>query len=414
MSKHPQPQSKQLTRKQLSRREAEQRFERRVVIGAVAVLAVVVLIIAYGLIDLYVLTPRQPVATVAGVPIRLNTYQKLLQYRRYDYHSYISELEEQEQQYASSDDSSIIVQIIEQQISYVESELSYLYSTVYEELIEDEITRQECATRGITVSDEEVQLELETQFGYERYTPTPTATSVVTATLVPTSTPVTATLPITATATPAPTATPTAVVTPTATLTLDEFNTNASEWLSSLDKTTGFGEQDFRELLRATLLRDKLEEAIGAEVSLTADQVHAEQILVATQEDAEAVVARLNAGEEWDALAAELSQDSTTADSGGDLGWFPKGQKGDTFDEAVFAEETPDPTNTLIFEDDSGFHVVRVLERDTDRYLSEDDLESARSDAVTAWFNERSAAEDVVRLLDYDTMVPADPWETSD
>lgn len=405
-----QPPSKQLTRKQISHREQEQRFARRVLIGAAGVLGLVVLILAWGLIDQFAIKPRQPVATVAGVPIRLSDYQSLLRYRRLDYHNYISNLQSQRLQYASAgDDSTYIVEIIDQQITYAESELSSLPGTVLEEMIDDEITRQECATRGITVSPNEIDLRLEQQFGYERATATPvTATTSLTLTPQVVTPVATATL----TATTPVTITPTPTVTPTAPMTYDEYVTTADDWFSQMRKETRFGEAEFRKLLESVIYREKLEQAIGAEVPLTADQVHAQQILVMTQEEADAVVARLKAGEEWAALAAELSQDSATKDASGDLGWFPKGSKGDTFDEAVFAAEA-DPTNTLIVEDDSGWHVVRVLERDPARYLSESDLDSARQTAVSDWFAAHRVADGVVRLLDYTTMVPADPYATS-
>ncbi len=378
------PAPQKLNRRQLSRRAKEQRQSRMIIIGTAVVLAVVALVIGYGLLDQYVLKPRTPVATVAGVPIELSAYQKLVQYRRVDYRGYVRNLQEQRLQYAAmGEDGAYLVDIIDQQIAYVENMISALPYTVTDELIDDEITRQACALRGIYVSPEEVELELERTFGYDRNPPTPTPT------------PITATVAITET--PTPTIAP---------MTYEEFSTNLDETFAAMEKATGFGAEDFRGLIESSLYRERLEASIGESVPLTGEHVHALQILVATQEEADAVVARLAAGEAWDALAAELSTDSATAQSGGDMGWFMRGQKGDTFDTMVFAAE-PDPQGTLIVTDDYGVHVVRVLERDPNRFLSESDLASARQQAVTDWFAERKAKEDIVNLWE-EWMIPPD------
>lgn len=73
---------------------------------------------------------------------------------------------------------------------------------------------------------------------------------------------------------------------------------------------------------------------------------------------AQAVTARIRGGEEFAAVAAEVSVDSSTAATGGDLGWVD----GETFEgalkEAIFSlaqDEVSDPVQS-----DFGFHVLRV------------------------------------------------------
>jgi len=384
MSKAPQPAQKPLTRRQISRREKEERQSRLIIMSTAAVLALVVLIIGYGLIREYVLKPRTPVATVGGQAIRLRDYQKLVQYRRVDYLGYVNDLESQRLQYAAmGEEGAWLLDYIDQQISYVNSIVASVPYTVVDDLIEDEITRQEAALRGIRVPEDDVELELERTFGYDRNPPTPTPTPI-TATDVITETPV-------------PTVSP---------MTYDEFTTRLTQTFDAMKKTSGFGETDFRRLIESSLLRQRLDDALGEGVALTGEHVHAQRILVGTQEEADAVVARLAAGEDWDALAAELSTDTNTSETGGDLGWFMRGQMGESFDAVVFAAE-PDPERTLIVADDYGFGVVRVLERDPQRYLSEEDLSSARWQAATDWFAERKVKDDIVNLWE-SWMVPDD------
>ena len=63
-----------------------------------------------------------------------------------------------------------------------------------------------------------------------------------------------------------------------------------------------------------------MKQQILAEAGTTAEQVHARQILVTSQEEADAVMAQLAAGASFDDLAYEY--DELT---GGELGWFPRG-----------------------------------------------------------------------------------------
>jgi len=65
-------------------------------------------------------------------------------------------------------------------------------------------------------------------------------------------------------------------------------------------------------------------------------QVRARQIVVRTEEEAQAVRKRIVAGEEFAALAGEVSL-SPDAESGGDLGFFSRGVMPPEFDQVVFA-----------------------------------------------------------------------------
>ena len=90
-----------------------------------------------------------------------------------------------------------------------------------------------------------------------------------------------------------------------------------------------------------------------------AAQVKASHILVETAEEAEAVLARLEAGEDFVALAGELSTDPGSP--GGSLGWFEHGRMVEPFADAAFAAsvgETVGPVQTRF-----GYHVIRVEDR---------------------------------------------------
>ena len=379
MAKVPRRQQKQLSRKQLSRREKERHQRQMLIVGAAVLLGAILLILGFGLYDRYVRWPRTPVATVSGVPIQLDTYQKLLRYRQWDYRNYLNRLENQRAQAsAGGEEQAFLVQYIEQQIRRTQSDISNLPMMVLDEMIDDQLVRQECKKRGITVTSEETQLGIEEQFGYDRNPPTPA--------------PITVTLPITVTATPT-----------TAPMTHEQFQTQSASWFEAVRTATGFNKSDYQTLMESSLYHKALEEAIGAEAPTTAEQIHARHILVETREEAEDVLARLSAGEDFVELAAEVSTDTSNKDQGGDLGWFPRGRMVPAFDEAAFSL-SPGQTSDIV-ETQFGFHIIQVEERDPARELSEADLQSARREIVNDWFKERRASEEVVRSWD-SSMIP--------
>ncbi len=93
---------------------------------------------------------------------------------------------------------------------------------------------------------------------------------------------------------------------------------NYESWLASNLYTP----DEFSAELRGTLLTNQVRDALTADLGGNVQQVNARHILLTTAEEAQSVLARLNAGEDFAALAQTLSRDETTRASGGDLGWF--------------------------------------------------------------------------------------------
>ena len=326
----------------------------------------------------------EPVAIVNEVPIRTDIYQKMVRYYRSNLENQLALLQDQLSRLDPDDQSTdFITQYYQQQVEELQNQLidvQTLGEQVLDDLVDDELIRQEAARRGIAVTSEEVQLEIETQFGYERNPPTPTPTPVITATL---------------TITPTPTATP---------ITLDRFQEMYDTTLEALKERSGFSEADFRRIFETMLLRRKLQEAMGEEVPTMADQVHARQIQVKNEEQAQAILTLLekdtNEASALDALwlllaeegevkteeeiraekdpqklltqlresedpfaflAENFSQDTRTKDLGGDLGWFSKGMMVPEFEEAAFNTPTGEIDGPV--ETQFGWHVIFVQEK---------------------------------------------------
>lgn len=382
MAKKVQPEA--LTKKQIARSQKVRRRERNTFIGIVSVVVLVVGVLAYGAINEYLVKPSAPIATVDGVDISTKLYQKHWQYIQANtlasYQQYQSELERLNAITEPTDMDTIYIQYYQQVVSQLQSQLQNMDMAVLDDLIDGELVRQEAKKEGITVAPEEIQAAIETAFGFDRNPPTPTPTEVITDTAA-----------VTVTATPEPTATR---------MSEAQFQTAYTNERDFRKKEFGFSEQEFRDMFEVQLMRDKLQAVLAERVATTEEQVHVRHILVATEEEANTVLERLKAGEDFAALAKEFSTDTTNNETGGDLGWFGRGAMVAEFEEAAFSLEigkVSDPVKT-----DFGYHIMEVLEKDANHPLDEAALTEKKSAALNDWLSTQRYSERVKRYFSSD------------
>lgn len=79
------------------------------------------------------------------------------------------------------------------------------------------------------------------------------------------------------------------------------------------------------------------------------------------REQAEAILKRARAGEDFTKLAGEFTTEPGGKDRGGDLGWFGRGQMIKPFEDAAFSMQ-PGQISDVV-ETDFGFHIIKVEER---------------------------------------------------
>ena len=115
-------------------------------------------------------------------------------------------------------------------------------------------------------------------------------------------------------------------------------------------------------------------------------QVHARQIVVATEEEADALRSRILKGEDFEELARVHSL-SPDAKEGGDLGVFSKGQMPEEFDQVVFRYRSG--TLSKVVQSPYGFHLFKVEERFPPR---SPDLEEVRDEISSRIFLKRQEA----------------------
>jgi len=347
-----------MTKKQRTRAEREARLNRWIIAGAVAVGVLVMGILLYGYLAENVFKGRAPVATVNGVPIttadfqaRVRHYRIVLQEQRNYYTAQRMELD------PTDPSASFLLEYLNSQIRQLDSMLSETYAMmlgkeVLDRMVQEEIIRQEAARRGIAVSQEEIDRAIEEQFGYDRDA---AMAALLTPTVVPTA-PVTAETALTATATPMPTPVP-----------KEEFDRRYQEYVKTYLKPSGLSEARFRAMVEASLLYDKLQQAMAAELPQTMEQVQIRYFSFSTQEEAGQVAERLGKGEKWEDIAAEIKADEESAAYASDPEWVTKGFLAEQFGEEAASTvwETPAQQYTApLAGTDGRWYIVQVMGRE--------------------------------------------------
>lgn len=138
------------------------------------------------------------------------------------------------------------------------------------------------------------------------------------------------------------------------------------------------------EELRKRLLLEKLiKREVSSKITITDDEaqayyqsnrsryyseetVHVAQIVVPTREKADAVLKRIQAGEDFGTLAREASTGPEAA-KGGDLGVFTRGVMPEVFDRIVFA--LVEGKTSKVVKSPYGFHLFKVLRKEKGRWI---------------------------------------------
>lgn len=123
-----------------------------------------------------------------------------------------------------------------------------------------------------------------------------------------------------------------------------------------------YTEDEFRATLYDTLITSRMRDILTQGLDGNVAQVHARHILVATEVEATGILERLNAGEDFAALAAAYSRDVTTRAQGGDLGWFAQDALLEPYLAEVAFSLQPGQLSGAV-PTSLGFHVIQVLER---------------------------------------------------
>lgn len=171
----------------------------------------------------------------------------------------------------------------------------------------------------------------------------------------------------------------------------EAFQAKLGEW--------GYSYEEFRQETRLELIGMEMTERVVDAVPTRTQHVRARHILVGTLQEARRIRAQFDAGKGFTALAKAYSQDTSTRESGGDLGFFPRGiLVAPEVEEAAFALQ-PGQVSEVITSS-LGYHIVQVVEREPERPVSPENLRILKKQAVQKWTDGLWARAEVERFVD--------------
>lgn len=414
-----------VTKKHLARKQQEEKQVKTAVIVTIVILAVVAVLLGYVLVDRYIIKPNVTVARVGETEIKAGEFKTSTTYSRMNMLNqatqYVNYFGETGKQYALS----LLLQI---------KDPTVVGENVLNQLIDEVIIKEEAAKRNITVSDEDLAREMREQFRFYpegTYTPTITTTPVYTPTwsaaqfalidptntpepsVTPTETPegwvptatelpegfpteVPATATVAPTDGPAPTATavPTDPPTPTP-FTERLYKKEVKDYIDSLS-IYGITRNDIERILYNGLLRDKLMADVTKDLEPVEEQVWVRHILVDSEEVANEVKAKLDAGEDWLALAIEYSTDESNKNNGGDLGWIgPEDSYDPDFLAGAFALNEDGQISEPV-QSQFGWHLIQLVTKATNP-VSNSKFTQLKQNYFNSWLEGiRTSRNDIV------------------
>ncbi len=417
---------KTITKKHIARLERERRQIKLIRGIAIAGIVIVVGLLAYGYLRLNVFSLREPVARVNGVTVTTGEWQERVKFQRAQLLNAYNQYQFYQQNFGFDYSQQL------QEITTTLSVPEIIGQQVLDQMTDEILIRQEAEERGITVSNEEIDNYFKETFGFfpdgtatptitptefvfptlsneqlTFYPPTSTPTEAATSTVTPTGTPDRSVTPTSTatTAPPTPTFVPEAATATSTPYTLEGYQTDYEEMVESFS-TYNVSERTIRSIYEADILRKKLRDDITKDIPQTEEQVFARHILVETEEEANAAYERLQTGEDFATVAAEVSQDTGSAARGGDLDWQPRSFFVKEFADAAFSQEIGEIGQPV--KSEFGYHIIQVIARE-ELPLSASQYEQTKETAFNNWLTAEREEAAIETFETWKDHVPTEP-----
>jgi parvulin-like peptidyl-prolyl isomerase len=173
--------------------------------------------------------------------------------------------------------------------------------------------------------------------------------------------------------------------------------------MSDIHSFAGLSEADFRWIFGMQLLRQKVFDAVTADVSRQQDEVWARHIVVSDQTQAQSIYARLANGGDFVTIATEVYSGTTNTI---DLGWFGLGTLEPNAEKVVFnlqIGQFSEPIQTS-----NGWEVYQVLGHEV-RTLTDSQYNTLKQTNFQGWIDTQRTAENVQTFDIWQTRVPTSP-----
>lgn len=337
--------SKQPTKKHLARAQREAILRKRLLAAAAVIGVILIVLVAFSLFEQVWVLPHTLILSVNGDEYYAPEFQAWV-----------------ESYYANNADSDAVS----------------IGARALEDMIENTLIREEAASRGITVADEDINAAL-----YQE--------SLILSAYISGGTSVE-----------------------------DLFgggeepdqidiNQAAQDYLGQIERLYGYDPDFYQTMIAISLYEQAIMDDLKSDIELVQDHVQLQHILVETEDAALEVRERLDEGEAWEDLVVEYSIDEATLETDGDLGWLSltdlNMQYGDIAI-AIYALDEGDISAPVQAVD--GWHIFRSLGHE-DRELSAEALQTLVSERWSSILTELKANADIVIAEDWQDYLPDPP-----
>jgi len=152
--------------------------------------------------------------------------------------------------------------------------------------------------------------------------------------------------------------------------------------------TSGLHEDEYRRMMKAEVLDDKITEKFKAELPLAVQQAKLEVIQTTTKDDAQKAADRIKAGEDFATVAREVSKESDVQTTGGVHDYAPKGTTfPKAYDDYAFTAPVGQLSDPLSTSDNGPFYIVRVVDR-SDQPVQESQKGQLASQKSAEWLQQ--------------------------
>jgi peptidyl-prolyl cis-trans isomerase C len=153
--------------------------------------------------------------------------------------------------------------------------------------------------------------------------------------------------------------------------------------LDSWMQKNGYDIDSLKKALEISIAAAWMRDKIVTEVPSEAEQIHALQILVLSEPEAQGILQQIRTGADFATIAEQY--DPITK---GDLGWFPRGYLlQPAVEEAAFSLQLGATSDVITTS--SGYHIIQVVEREDNHPLSPEAYTVLQRSALKNWIETR-------------------------
>jgi hypothetical protein len=333
----------------------KQRIQRRAAYAFfAAVMALILIVVAFGIVQQNLIIPNQSIASVNGANISQDTYRKLLAYNSQDLWNKVqSELKQQAslQTRATNGDTNastqlsiVTSQITSDEANYTQSQLT---QTTMDQLVENQLILQ--GDRAFEQQNPALKSKLE-----------PSASAIDSG--------------------------------------VKAFK-NAfppNEAYQDFLSKDNLSADDVRSAVTLQIRRTLMQNYLASQLVSPTRQVHLRRIELSTAADAANVLKQIKATPNdatlWSSLAKQKSLDANSKNVGGDMGWVPPATGDAAIENWAYAAGRKVNDLSPVIKDSSGtFDVVQIVGIDPSRVFDATLLSDAKSNALSHWLTGRKA-----------------------